>query len=112
MRQGVLGRMQQIARRRGGRCLSVEYRRSTDHLLWSCRKGHEWHAKPSDIVSGRWCPECSVHSPGPMLSLEEMQRMAELRGCASLSTTYHNSQTPMHWRCARGHEWDAGGFRS
>lgn len=102
-----LARVQRIARRRGGRCLSIAYVNATTPLLFVCRKRHEWHAKPISIVRGRWCPECAPHAPGPMLSLHVMKQMAQERGGKCLSTTYHNALTYMRWQCARGHRWES-----
>lgn len=106
MPRGELARLRRIARHRGGKCLSLEYAGSSTPLLWQCRKGHEWHAKPAGVVKGTWCPECGRHAPGPMLTLDEMKRTAEERGGECLATTYHNALTPMWWRCGRGHEWE------
>ncbi|HEY1690935.1 MAG TPA: hypothetical protein VGG39_02165 [Polyangiaceae bacterium] len=103
---GDIERMRGIARRRGGQCLSTEYRGVREHLLWRCREGHEWRARPNVIINGRWCPGCKRGGGKPEpLGLEEMQRMALARGGRCLSTRYANSLTPMRWECARGHRW-------
>ena len=36
-----------------------------------------------------------------------MPRLAAPRGGTCLSQAYLNSQTPMLWRCAKGHTWEA-----
>jgi hypothetical protein len=41
------------------------------------------------------------------LTIEQMQVLAKKRGGACLSTVYVNSNTPLRWRCAEGHEWEA-----
>lgn len=51
--------MQQIARERGGKCLSDSYVNSMTKLLWECSEGHLWEARPGDVKNGKtWCPEC------------------------------------------------------
>ncbi|MCP4898302.1 MAG: hypothetical protein GY906_15115, partial [bacterium] len=40
----------------GGKCLSDTYINTHTKLLWECKQGHQWEAKPSNIKSGRWCP--------------------------------------------------------
>ncbi len=52
--------MQQIAKERGGRCLSSEYINSGEKLIWSCQYGHEWSAKPGNVKNKKsWCPKCA-----------------------------------------------------
>ncbi|MHC4627681.1 MAG: hypothetical protein ACYTDV_11920, partial [Planctomycetota bacterium] len=50
--------MRRLAESRGGKCLSGEYSRITERLLWECADGHVWKATGRDIRQGRWCPEC------------------------------------------------------
>lgn len=40
-------------------------------------------------------------------TIEEMRRIAGSRGGACLSEVYVNRRTPLTWRCAEGHCWDA-----
>jgi hypothetical protein len=52
--------MREIANKRGGKCLSNEYINSHTKLLWECKYGHQWDAKPSCIKNdNKWCPICS-----------------------------------------------------
>lgn len=51
--------MRLIANKRGGKCISEEYRNSTAKLLWECANGHQWAALPLNVKRGSWCPECS-----------------------------------------------------
>jgi thiol-disulfide isomerase/thioredoxin len=51
--------MQEIANKRGGKCLSETYIDSHTKLLWECKHGHQWMAKPCQIKnSNNWCPIC------------------------------------------------------
>eukprot|EP00971_Amphidinium_carterae_P092598 1833900-Amphidinium_carterae.1 len=43
-----------------------------------------------------------------MCSLSTASQIAESRGGLCLSTTYKNSQETLRWKCAHGHEWEAG----
>lgn len=45
----------------------------------------------------------------PAHTLEEMQRIARLRGGQCLAKTYINGRTRLPWRCCRNHEWEANG---
>lgn len=51
--------MQEIAKSRGGKCLSKIYINSRNKLEWECSVGHTWMAKPNGIKRGKWCPDCS-----------------------------------------------------
>lgn len=43
----------------------------------------------------------------PEAPIETYRRIARERGGECLSDTYTNTITPLHFRCAHGHEWDA-----
>ena len=52
--------MNDIAKSRGGKCLSDEYVNNSTDLIWECSDGHKFKSKPNKIISGgSWCPECS-----------------------------------------------------
>lgn len=101
--RGSIQEMRQLARSRGGRCLSSGYRGRFVKLRWRCGKGHEWDATPDSLLNaGSWCPHCA----GRMrLDLREMKALARKRGGKCLSKEYVNSDTPLVWQCARGHTW-------
>ena len=95
--------MQVLAATKGGKCLSEQYQNLQGRLRWSCAKGHEWEASANDVRNkGSWCPYCARVA---RLDLKTMRVMAEKRGGQCLSTEYINSETKLHWRCAKGHEW-------
>jgi hypothetical protein len=54
-----LQRMREIAKARGGLCLSDVYTGSRDKLVWQCHQGHVWQARPVSVASGTWCPVCA-----------------------------------------------------
>jgi hypothetical protein len=56
-----ISKYQKIARQRGGRLLSKEYKNALTHALWQCAKGHRWLAKPGGVKFGTWCPVCARH---------------------------------------------------
>jgi hypothetical protein len=52
--------MHQIAKERGGKCLSEIYINNHTKLLWECAKGHKWEAVPKEIKNrNSWCPVCA-----------------------------------------------------
>jgi len=94
--------MQEIAEKRGGKCLSENYRSNHKHLLWQCAEGHKWRATPAHIKQGEWCPQCAGNVP---LTLEEMQKIAKEHGGECLSKIYINYYAKLLWKCAKGHQW-------
>jgi hypothetical protein len=50
----------ELARTRGGECLSKEYHSSGGRLKWRCAEGHTWVGQYSNVAWGRWCPECAA----------------------------------------------------
>jgi len=60
MHRNTIEQMQEIAKSRGGQCLSKEYNGSGNNLKWKCKNGHEWEATPHNIKRDKWCPICST----------------------------------------------------
>jgi len=96
--------MRQLAKQRGGTCLSSKYTNARIKLLWECANGHRWEAVPYSIKIGTWCPKCA---PNPTRSIKDMQILATARGGRCLSTEYVNAKAKLVWRCAEGHRWNA-----
>jgi hypothetical protein len=51
--------MQELAKRKNGKCLSPTFINYTTKLLWECASGHRWETKPHNIKFGSWCPVCA-----------------------------------------------------
>ena len=50
----------ELAKSKGGECLSIMYLNQTSHLKWKCSIGHIWCAGVSNIkAKGFWCPYCA-----------------------------------------------------
>lgn len=102
----MIKKAQQLARQRGGRCLSSECRNAHDFLLWECSHGHTWQASPYIVnLSKQWCPTCS--NKKPKLTIEDMRSIAKEREGSCLSATYNGSHSKLLWRCASGYQWEA-----
>ena len=99
-----LEQMQQIAKDRGGKCLSGSYKNAHTKLLWECSKGHRWEAKPYQVKQRAWCPLCAHTTKR---TIEEMHQVAAERGGMCLSDTYVNNATKLLWECSEGHQWQA-----
>lgn len=95
--------MQNIARSRGGECLSPRYINWRTKLRWQCKEGHQWEATPTAALQGRWCPICSHNN---RKTIEDMQLLAEQYGGKCLSTQYKNAHSKLLWECRQGHQWE------
>jgi len=96
--------MQRLAESGGGKCLSDTYVTSGTPLLWECREGHRWKARPNSVKKGTWCPVCAGKSKP---SISDMQRVAGERGGRLLSRNYRNAKAHLEWECNDGHRWKA-----
>lgn len=105
----TIQQMRQLAMARGGKCISETYVNSQTGLLWECKQGHRWVAKPLNIKNGTWCPKCAAANRGkrPKLTIEEMKRIAKKLGGTCLSRNYTNNRTKLLWECKEGHRWEA-----
>jgi uncharacterized Zn-finger protein len=98
-----IGRMREVAARRGGLCLSDRYVNARTNLRWQCAHGHTWEATATKTQNGQWCPYCSGHR----YSLADMQALAVARSGECLSDAYQSVQHKLQWRCGHGHTWEA-----
>lgn len=102
--KGSIAKMQQLARRHNGQCLSDVYLGAHEYLEWQCQAGHRWLATPGSVASGRWCAACQGRKKG---TIEEMRELARQRGGTCLSSRYTNNKTRLKWQCRKGHTWMA-----
>jgi hypothetical protein len=52
--------MSKIALDKKGKCISDTYQNNHTKLTWECCHGHQWEARPMDILKGKWCPICAA----------------------------------------------------
>ena len=105
-RRKALEKMQKIAKSKGGKCLSKDYINFRSKLEFECEKGHRWEASHDNILRGSWCSKCK-RSKIQKTKIEEMQKIAELRGGKCLSKDYINCKSKIEWECKEGHRWEA-----
>jgi REP element-mobilizing transposase RayT len=98
------------AERKGGKCLSTEYKNARTKLLWECAEGHQWSAKYDSVNRSTWCPTCSLKLLGEKTrkyTPQDLETIAQQRGGHFLSETYEGALRNHKWQCARGHTWMA-----
>lgn len=97
----TIGEMQQIARERGGVCLSLVYKDSASKLAWKCAEGHRWEATPTAVKHGKtWCPRCA-HTWRK--TLRDYRRYARRQGGRCLETAAGGVMRMAMWQCREGH---------
>ena len=100
---------QDLAKSKGGICLSNEYKNARSDLDWQCVEGHKWKATFGSVSGGKkgigtWCPECS-HVREPKYSLAFAQNLAKSRNGNFLSSQMNNVLDHYEWECFNGHKW-------
>lgn len=95
-----LVRIQEIARDRGGRCLSTAYVRGDEKLRFCCARGHEWETKAAKIRKGHWCKRCRT-------TLDDINALAAKHGGRCLSPASVEVDALFQWECARGHRFES-----
>ncbi len=103
-KQGSIEIMQQLARKKGGKCLSKKYIGSQEMLTWQCAKGHVWESTASHIKRGSWCHQCSGMVK---ISIEKLQQHAISKNGKCLSTVYNGRHDKIKWQCSIGHRWQS-----
>jgi hypothetical protein len=104
MKRLTIIEMQNLAKERGGECLSAKYQNNNQNLLWRCKEGHTWNANANNVKGGTWCPHCATNI---RLTIEEMHLLAKKNGGKCLSSVYVNSKIPLKWQCKNNHVWVA-----
>lgn len=99
--------LQRLAKKRGGKCLSLTYKNSVTKLDWQCAKEHQWEALPGNIKQGTWCPACAKLGPSAKKNILDMQNIAGERGGKCLSTNYKGAHSKLLWQCEKEHQWEA-----
>jgi hypothetical protein len=99
-----LAQLKRMAASRGGICLATTYTATTAKYPFRCAHGHEWLRKADLVLRGHWCRRCRDRSR--MLTLEQMQELAQARGGRCLSSEYRGSRFKLMWECAHGHAWE------
>ena len=98
----------QVAKVRGGKCLSLILVKANDAIKWQCGCcKNTWETTFTKVKSGQWCPKCARSRSGmtQKLSIDKMQKIAKERGGKCLSKNYTNSKIPLKWECGEKHTW-------
>lgn len=97
--------LQELAKIRGGECLSLVYTGCRTKYQWKCKNGHIWAASYSSVKQKTWCPECSLNRK--RLTIKDCYELAHSKMGTFLSEEYIDNETRYQWRCGHGHIWSA-----
>ncbi|KKN45210.1 hypothetical protein LCGC14_0685370 [marine sediment metagenome] len=101
--------MQALAENHKGKCLSKKFTNMITKLSWQCEEGHIWETTPHIIQQGSWCAICARKRVGlnKMLSFDEIQAIARLKGGKCISSEYYGIFQELLWKCSKGHVWES-----
>nr|QBK85813.1 MAG: uncharacterized protein LCMAC101_04080 [Marseillevirus LCMAC101] len=99
---------QEIAKERGGKCLSIEYVNKRENMEWECGKGHKWVSTLGTIKYDEvWCTLCwyGKSRPSP-ITIEQLKEIVDQRGGKLIATKYKNPNTKLMVVCSKNHRWE------
>src|SRR5690606_18096783 len=97
-----------IAKKKGGKCLSDEYVSNRSKLEWKCHKKHRWFAPLRNINErDSWCPECRKEKRQNEL-LKKIKQILTLVGWKIIDGEIENwKKRTLKIKCDEGHQWIA-----
>ena len=101
--------MQKLAKANNGQCLSLSYLGSAIPLLWECKEGHQWFARPQNVRYGTWCKICKNRDAGinKTRSISDVAKLAIKFEGQLLSKVYKEPHKKLLWKCKNSHEFKA-----
>jgi len=101
--------MQDEAKKHDGECISPWYINCRYPIMFRCKRGHVFRAKPFNVRAGCFCPECGNENKGIYLRLplETLKDFAKANGGMLISTNYKNIMQLLTWQCSDGHIFKA-----
>lgn len=103
----TIGMMHEEARKKNGRCLSIEYINNRHKLMWQCEFGHTWLATPFSIHNNQWCPICGRErsNRSKRIPLENIKILVESKGGKIISGSYLDGNSKLTLQCKHNHTW-------
>lgn len=102
--------MAELARERGGVCLSSEYLGMSKSLDWKCKEGHVFSMTPAYARSRKeeWCPICrelEKKSARAQARKESVEEIVRNRGGRIVSGEFNTVLNRITLQCSSGHQW-------
>jgi len=105
-----LQKLNTMAEKKGGKCLSTTFSRTDVKLKWQCKEGHIFNAMPKSIRKGTWCRKCSgkiIAEKVRKYTIDQLQKLAAKKGGRVLSKEFLSITKHLKWQCKEGHIWMA-----
>ena len=105
--RGSIQEMKELAKSRGGECLSQTYKNHESMLKWKCGKcNYIWETSAMSVKNGKhWCPSCAKQGKP---TIEYINNLAEMKNGKCLDAKdYKRAHDKLSWKCSEGHEWKA-----
>jgi hypothetical protein len=102
--------MKKLAKLFKGKCLSEKYVDAYSKLKWECSEGHTWETTPNKIINEyQWCSKCRKKHTSDYRkpSFNELNTIAKQHGGTLVSKEYKNIDTPLKWKCSKGHIFES-----
>jgi len=100
-KKSTIENMQDLAKSKGGKCISKRYKGALLDLDWLCENGHKIRKCPSDFR--RWGFACRRCRQDKQLKL--IQDKAKELGGECLSKRFKTTSDKYKFRCKEGHIW-------
>ncbi|MFZ4399398.1 MAG: zinc-ribbon domain-containing protein [Bacteroidales bacterium] len=95
----------EVIKKHNGELLSGTYLNNTSKFELKCKKNHKFTLTAMSIKAGTWCRICRNN---PILTIEDMHKLAQSHNGLCLSTKYKNMNCKIKWKCLKhNHEWEA-----
>ncbi len=97
-----LENIKSMAMKRDIKCISSFYTSHHAKLEFQCGKcNYIWKCRVGHFKNGSGCPKCD----GKRYTIEDMYKLAALKGGKCLSKKYINETIHLEWECACGNVW-------
>ncbi len=104
-REEILEELKQIAKDKGGECLTKEFPKDSRNVACICKNGHIWVIKAETLKEGGWCRTCITDDISKQ-QLEELNEIAAKKGGKCLAEKYINNSTRLNFSCENDHVWE------
>jgi len=97
--------LDEVAKSRGGRCLSTEYTTCFFKYLWQDHLGNQWRASWTAVRRGTWSPflvKEKQRNFNLKYTIEDLHKYAESKGGKCLSTVYTKTKDYYEWVDSKG----------
>jgi len=101
----MLKKVQSVAQKRGGKCLSKRYLERPKKMWFECAEGHRWAAGGWLVLgNGNWCPKCAL-TPSDEFR-HALDTFIADQGGVMLTRRLGKLSDPHRFRCEKGHRFE------